>query len=183
MSSTSSGCTWWWMSWIPASRVRTSLQQQQQHILSPQRTDARGNGYECRARTLHKRTHYLTASVQEAHQAVMQTAEPNSVAAYGSGTNPVPAAQPQLCHACECQLPEVPLLNTTGHEGHGDVSLDAVDAHPGGYQGQDAAAGRSNARHKPSVPFQSTTLKSCWGGMLVAERTLQAYYVVTTATM
>jgi hypothetical protein len=58
---------------------------------------------------------------------------------------PSPAPQAQLGHACQCQLPQVALLHTTGDQGHGDVSLDAVDAHPGRHQRQDAAASSSSS--------------------------------------
>lgn len=48
----------------------------------------------------------------------------------------VAAAQPQLPHAREGELAQVALLDAAGDEGHGDVALDAVHAHPRRHQRQ-----------------------------------------------
>ena len=48
----------------------------------------------------------------------------------------VAAAQPQAPHAREGELAQVALLDAAGDEGHGDVALDAVHAHPRGDQRQ-----------------------------------------------
>eukprot|EP00192_Tetraselmis_astigmatica_P006272 CAMPEP_0117680824 /NCGR_PEP_ID=MMETSP0804-20121206/18590_1 /TAXON_ID=1074897 /ORGANISM="Tetraselmis astigmatica, Strain CCMP880" /LENGTH=441 /DNA_ID=CAMNT_0005490411 /DNA_START=369 /DNA_END=1691 /DNA_ORIENTATION=- len=42
----------------------------------------------------------------------------------------VPTVEPEAAHAGQRQLPEVALLHATGHQGHGDVALDAVDSYP-----------------------------------------------------
>ena len=42
----------------------------------------------------------------------------------------VAAAQAEVRHARERELAQVALLHAARHEGHGDVALDAVNAHP-----------------------------------------------------
>lgn len=54
------------------------------------------------------------------------------------GVAPSPAAQPQVGHARQRKLAQVALLHPASDQRHGDVSLDAVDAHPGRHQRQDA---------------------------------------------
>lgn len=60
----------------------------------------------------------------------------------------ISTSESKSSHAGQSQFSEVALLHTTGDQRHGDVSLDAVDPHPGGNQRQDPAIARSVMRHR-----------------------------------
>lgn len=55
-----------------------------------------------------------------------------------TGAN-ITAAQSQCTHSGQGQLTQVALLHTTRHQRHGDVTLDAVHAHPWRYKRKDTA--------------------------------------------
>ena len=65
---------------------------------------------------------------------------------YGVQGGRAPAAEAQPLHARKRQLPQVASLHSTRDQRHGDVSLDAVDPHPGWHQ-------REHARHEVDQPL------------------------------
>ena len=53
-----------------------------------------------------------------------------------SRTN-ISAASPEILHPPQAELTKISILNTRSYEWHGNISLNAVNASPGRYQGQD----------------------------------------------
>lgn len=121
------GLALWWMSWMPHSRVRTS-----RHL-----SLRKGPSKASMAR--HRQGKKHSAQLPRARARACAWAGPVEVCLPSQLISPTHSPpSPQVAHARQRQLPQVALLHPAGHQRHGDVSLDAVDAHPGRHVGQDA---------------------------------------------